>query len=477
MAIAPMSRSLRGPAGPGERGVGRLRCWPGGVATARSIGDVPAGEHVMACPHVFQIMLPEAGARLVMGSTGLWELMKWEDAAQAAGPGPIKDAAPKLVEAAAQQKHRSSGSDVSALVVDVILEEGEIPRAADGRRGGERGQGAGCKGPGEGSARRLCGLLPGICGGMRKERLGPGPDVWRCRPDESQVVANIDGWMMLKTALEAKLDDSCSSAMELTCLLLADPGLDGGSGNHDVQHVSQPPALEPQLPRRPPSSSRSSACSPRTTSTGSLPSEDQEAPHGRPCPSERSRGGHFVMSNPLCDVDGVWTPPRETDAHVGVRNWARGEPFKPAGGPDAAGAAGRPSLGFLDSASSDQRAAERREAELSQGGLGCPPSDGVRPSPDKDGGEQCTGAGRRPEDEWGRKAPFVTAPSQWKSNALCSREDDVDVMEVFRGEETWEFDNPDHHSGSTTPTFVGSVSMDVLSNLIGSAGPFTWEAE
>jgi len=278
-------------------------------------------------------------------------------------------------------------------------------------------------------------------------------------------VANIDGWMMLKTALEAKLDDSCSSAMELTCLLLAEGGEEGGNGGHDLRHRLQPRALEAKPVHRSPS------LSPRRH----LHSEDHEETHRTSSCSETSQP-RFLTSNPLCEVEPNWTPPADSDASVAAQSRVQRMSLKLASGLGAMGAAERPFLGVLDSASSDQRAAERRDAEIAQGGAGCRRPSPLRASPDQRGGrDQCVDAGHAPMDAAGHKSPFAAAvPSQWKLNALCSKEDDVDVMDVFGEDETWEFDNPDHPSGSTTPTFVGSISMDVLSNLICS-GPFTWE--
>ena len=53
--LAAMSEDTMGPAKPGERGSGPVRCWPGGSTVSRSIGDVEAGEHVLPCPHICQV--------------------------------------------------------------------------------------------------------------------------------------------------------------------------------------------------------------------------------------------------------------------------------------------------------------------------------------------------------------------------------------------------------------------------------------
>ena len=52
---------------------GPLRIWPGGLAMARSIGDVEAGALAIAEPEIRQITLPLSGARLIIASDGLWD--------------------------------------------------------------------------------------------------------------------------------------------------------------------------------------------------------------------------------------------------------------------------------------------------------------------------------------------------------------------------------------------------------------------
>ena len=56
--LAALSACLTRPAGLGEKGLGPLRCWPGGLAFSRSVGDISAGGHVFSCPHVFQVRQP-----------------------------------------------------------------------------------------------------------------------------------------------------------------------------------------------------------------------------------------------------------------------------------------------------------------------------------------------------------------------------------------------------------------------------------
>ena len=50
-----LSQTLLGPPVPGERGVGPLRVWPGGVAVSRSVGDFECGSHVLPVPHIRRV--------------------------------------------------------------------------------------------------------------------------------------------------------------------------------------------------------------------------------------------------------------------------------------------------------------------------------------------------------------------------------------------------------------------------------------
>lgn len=53
--LASLGYLLKGPAEPGENGIGPLRVWPGGLAVGRSIGDTDVSPHVLPLPHVRQV--------------------------------------------------------------------------------------------------------------------------------------------------------------------------------------------------------------------------------------------------------------------------------------------------------------------------------------------------------------------------------------------------------------------------------------
>lgn len=53
--VDSLSQTLLGPPMPGERGVGPLRVWPGGIAVSRSVGDFECGAHVLPVPHIRQV--------------------------------------------------------------------------------------------------------------------------------------------------------------------------------------------------------------------------------------------------------------------------------------------------------------------------------------------------------------------------------------------------------------------------------------
>lgn len=135
MRVAALTRSLAGPAAPGEKGLGPLRCWPGGLALARSIGDVMAGKHVVGSPCVSQVILPKTGSRLVMASDGLWDLISMEDAAEVSRWAPIKQVASKLVTQAVFQNNWSFTDDTSVMVLDILpANQYDFPKLVKGKQ-------------------------------------------------------------------------------------------------------------------------------------------------------------------------------------------------------------------------------------------------------------------------------------------------------------------------------------------------------
>eukprot|EP00803_Ostreobium_quekettii_P003282 evm.model.scf_241.3 EVM.evm.TU.scf_241.3 scf_241:44357-45814(-) len=143
-----------------------------------------------------------------MGSSGLWDLINWEEAALVSRRVSNKDAAARIVTLAMIQNNWTIRLDTSVLVVDVLPpNEGDFPKLVKQKLKRRRAR--------EHRGARLLRLF-------RRTSLGSRSSRADLHCDDPQIVANIDGWMLLKAALEATLNDSCSSLMELTCFLLAD---------------------------------------------------------------------------------------------------------------------------------------------------------------------------------------------------------------------------------------------------------------
>jgi hypothetical protein len=105
---------------------GPIRVWPGGLAMSRSIGDVDAGDRVCAEPEVCQVTIPYEGARVIMGSDGLWDALHPKTAAHHVRSLPAEAAAHRLLQLAINKDHLKD--DVTVVVVDFSpREEDKIP--------------------------------------------------------------------------------------------------------------------------------------------------------------------------------------------------------------------------------------------------------------------------------------------------------------------------------------------------------------
>ena len=56
-----------------QHGVGPDRCWPGGLALSRSIGDFDGGKALICSPQVVQVQIPSEGVRLILCTDGVWD--------------------------------------------------------------------------------------------------------------------------------------------------------------------------------------------------------------------------------------------------------------------------------------------------------------------------------------------------------------------------------------------------------------------
>ncbi|CAD7705035.1 unnamed protein product [Ostreobium quekettii] len=234
--LGRLSPSLTHVAAPGEKGVGPLRCWPGGLAVSRSIGDAEAGVHVLTCPNVCQVVLPRSGARVLMGSDGLWDLIAWDDAVRLIRRTPASKAASRVLTQALFQHNWCFTDDTSALVLDVLpAHRGDFPSLVKEKLKRQRKR--------QGADEGCGGFSACFCGVPKARAL----DVGACEEDQHEVLAAIDGWELLRDAQELSPNDSCSSLTEMTRqaqreLPAADvklrTGLGGGGGREHTPSLN-----------------------------------------------------------------------------------------------------------------------------------------------------------------------------------------------------------------------------------------------
>lgn len=63
--LARLRHDLLGPADKDDIGLGPQRCWPGGLANSRSIGDLDGGQHIVASPHIKQVIQFEVNDQIM----------------------------------------------------------------------------------------------------------------------------------------------------------------------------------------------------------------------------------------------------------------------------------------------------------------------------------------------------------------------------------------------------------------------------
>eukprot|EP00803_Ostreobium_quekettii_P000273 evm.model.scf_652.2 EVM.evm.TU.scf_652.2 scf_652:18048-22095(+) len=146
--------------------------------------------------------LPKAGARVVMGSSGLWGLLHWEEAAMEARGVPVRHAASNVIHATMQRTGSSIRTDTSALVFDAV------PPA---RRPPPR-----CVGPGELKRRLGAKDRSVLCGLHRMMCTGKGDVQDDLDHNGVHILAKVDGWVFLQSATEAAQKGRVSNLAELT---------------------------------------------------------------------------------------------------------------------------------------------------------------------------------------------------------------------------------------------------------------------
>ncbi|GFR48931.1 hypothetical protein Agub_g10936 [Astrephomene gubernaculifera] len=118
--LAPLGFHLQGPARQGELGVGPLRLWPGGLCVSRSVGDLDAGPEVVPLPHIRQLILPSEGARIIICSDGVWDLMSLSKAVKLCRFKPASAATAALMGAVSRDLRLLPQDDASIIVVDLL---------------------------------------------------------------------------------------------------------------------------------------------------------------------------------------------------------------------------------------------------------------------------------------------------------------------------------------------------------------------
>lgn len=100
-------------------GLGPIRCWPGGLANSRSIGDHHGGQEVIATPHIKQFLLPAQGGRVILASDGLWDSIQPKAAINISRRTKLSTAADRLMTSAVYQNGWAFHDDISIIVVEV----------------------------------------------------------------------------------------------------------------------------------------------------------------------------------------------------------------------------------------------------------------------------------------------------------------------------------------------------------------------
>jgi len=117
--VDKLCRTKCGPPGLGEKGIGPLRAWPGGIAMSRSLGDIDCGPHVLPVPHVRQVVLPRSGVRLTLASDGLWDHLSGVKACKYSRASMLRHAPRRLLSLATSIAGRLS-DDTTILTVDIV---------------------------------------------------------------------------------------------------------------------------------------------------------------------------------------------------------------------------------------------------------------------------------------------------------------------------------------------------------------------
>eukprot|EP00210_Caulerpa_lentillifera_P008914 g8505.t1 len=100
--------------------IGPLRVWPGGIAVSRSLGDFECSKHVISNAHVKQVILPKAGARVIMATDGLWDHVSGKKACKLSRTSPVSRTPTRLFRALMSVTRNCLVDDTTFLIVDIL---------------------------------------------------------------------------------------------------------------------------------------------------------------------------------------------------------------------------------------------------------------------------------------------------------------------------------------------------------------------
>lgn len=179
-----------------------LRCWPGGLAFSRSIGDIEAGKHIISIPHIFQAVLPARRTRLLMASDGLWDMIPWRKASRMIRDTPIAVAASRVVTGGLTNWGSPCQKDTTVVVLDILPAQGDSPTDLVGPSVSSRETPK--------REKRLGGLLSScLCGYTEAVDVSHRPA--KRHGDQLRIVARIDGIDLVKSSANG-LGDRISMA-------------------------------------------------------------------------------------------------------------------------------------------------------------------------------------------------------------------------------------------------------------------------
>jgi serine/threonine protein phosphatase PrpC len=118
--VAPVSMSGSGPADAYTAGLGPLRVWPGGLCISRAIGDFDVGPSIVPFGYITQSLVPNKGARILIGSDGIWDAFSKKKKVGAMTRTWPLDAVPSKMISTIVKMYGTVKDDTSLIVVDIL---------------------------------------------------------------------------------------------------------------------------------------------------------------------------------------------------------------------------------------------------------------------------------------------------------------------------------------------------------------------